>query len=869
MSKFTPRVQRTFHWAREEAQRLRSSTVSAEHLLLALLRLEEGGARMVMMALSTDRKQVREMLLRHLLLQNSQGVANSPIIPPDGQKATPIEISIDAKRVIFLAAAEAHAMGHDHIGTEHFLLALIHDDDTLAGKILRQNGLSYDSCCEEILSISESGQDDDELENDGTDDEDSIESALAAGETAANVLSAFGRNLTELAAKNALDPVVGRDDETQRCIQILCRRTKNNPLLIGDAGVGKTAIVEGLSQAIAAGNVPEILQKKIVYSLDLPRMVAGTKFRGQFEERLKSIMDEIQKSGEIILFIDEIHTIIGAGGGEGSMDASNILKPALSRGEIQCIGATTVDEYRKHIEKDSALERRFQAIMVNEPSDEDTMKILSGICQRYAEHHGVIYGESILKLAIKLAKRFIANRQFPDKAIDIIDEAGARARLRFLERPSHITSLKNRMEKCQSEKMKAIDGQNYEQAAHFRDLGKELADRLEKSITNWKKQRKETPQEVIEDDIVSVVSTWTKIPLHMIKKGEIDRLPQLECAFRDVIVGQEDVIATISTALFRSYAHLNDPRRPIGSFLLLGPTGVGKSLLARQLATFIFGKEEDLIRVDMSEYLEKHTVARIIGSPPGYVGHDEGGQLTEKVQRKPYSVVLFDEIEKAHPDTLQILLQVLEDGQLTDSRGRNVSFRNTIILMTSNVGAEYFQKNFTVGFHASKAFQSTFAATKDRVLEEMRHTFKPEFLNRIGNVLVFCPLDASALKKICKICIGQLNDRLADQHIRVHLDDDAIMWIIAKDTENKYGARELRGNFEKYVENSIAKEILANSFTPGKYSIECRGKELAITFVENQRKSSELRAEKNARLGKRGNRRLVSVGKVKSALESK
>ncbi|MDR0428414.1 MAG: ATP-dependent Clp protease ATP-binding subunit, partial [Puniceicoccales bacterium] len=648
MSKFTPRVQRVFQLAREEAQRLRSTAIGAEHILLAILRLEDGGARMAMMALGVDRKQIRDILMRSLLLQNTINGSGTFPSSSESQKMGPVEISIDAKKIIFLAAAEAHAMGHEYIGTEHFLLAMVHDEETLGGKVLRQSGLSYDACREEVLSICES-QEEEEGDDASAFEEDSLESLMQENEMSGNLLQAFGRNLTEYARKGRLDPVIGREKETQRCIQILCRRNKNNPLLIGDAGVGKTAIVEGLAQAIAMGNVPEILQKKTIYALDLPLMIAGTKFRGQFEERLKSVMEEIQKNGEIILFIDEIHTIIGAGSGEGSMDASNILKPALSRGEIQCIGATTVEEYRRHIEKDFALERRFQSIAVDEPSEEDTLKILDGLCHHYEEHHVVTYDDSAIQSAVKLAKRYINNRQFPDKAIDILDEAGARAHLRLLQKPVSLVNLEKRLEKCQLDKLKAVDEQDYEQAAQLRDLGKKLGERVEKCTLRWKKLRKEAHPNVTAEDVADVVSEWTKIPPHMVKNCETDRMKRFTSEMEKVVIGQSEVIENLSRALARAHAHLNDPRRPIGSFLFLGPSGVGKSLLARQLAMFIFGREEDLIQVDMSEYMEKHTVARIIGAPPGYEGHDEGGQLTEKIRRKPYSVVLFDEIEKAHP----------------------------------------------------------------------------------------------------------------------------------------------------------------------------------------------------------------------------
>jgi ATP-dependent Clp protease ATP-binding subunit ClpC len=675
------------------------------------------------------------------------------------------------------------------------------------------------------------------------DDEDGHESSLTSGDPALSALNTFGRNLTEMAQSGQMDPVIGRDKETRRCIQILCRRTKNNPVLVGEAGVGKTAIVEGLAQVMASGDVPEILQRKLVYALDLPLMVAGTKFRGQFEERLKAVMEEVQRHGNIVLFLDELHSIVGAGSGEGSMDASNILKPALSRGEVQCIGATTLAEYRRYIEKDAALERRFQTVLVDEPSQEETIEIVQGIRHCYENFHGVIYSDDAIRTAVQLSGRYVADRQFPDKAIDVLDEAGARTRLELFQKPKALLSLEKRMDICQEAKQEAVDAQEFERAAELRNAGKKLKERYDKSFKKWKQERAEARRNVSKEDVATVVSEWAKIPSHVLMATDNTCLPELESTLQRAIFGQNEAIATVARTVQRSFAQLKDPRRPIGSFLLLGPTGVGKSFLARQLAILVFGREEDLIQVDMSEYMEKHSAARIIGAPPGYVGHDEGGQLTERVRRRPYSVVLFDEIEKAHPDMLQVLLQVLEEGKLTDGHGRSISFRNTVILMTSNVGAEHFQKDYTLGFNSYDNAQDAFNAASDRVREEARHTFKPEFLNRLNDIIVFRPLDKTSLGTILAIQFQQLCQRLSEQDISLHMEESARQWLIAKGTDHKYGARTLRRAVEQHLEDPLAKEILSNGFAKGNYLISVENENLCIRFESRAESPIKLQAK--------------------------
>jgi ATP-dependent Clp protease ATP-binding subunit ClpC len=628
-------------------------------------------------------------------------------------------------------------------------------------------------------------------------------------------LKAFGRDLTEIAKKGEMDPVVGREKEIRRVTQVLCRRTKNNPVLIGEAGVGKTAIVEGLAQQIAFGLVPENLLDKKVVTLDLALMVAGTKYRGQFEERIKAVMDELKKSRNIIIFIDEMHTIVGAGAAEGAMDASNIFKPALSRGELQCIGATTLAEYRKHIEKDSALARRFQSVKVDAPSVDDTILILKGIRSKYEEHHNVNFTDKSLVAATKLTDRYVTGRFLPDKAIDALDEAGARSRMDALQRPPEIEELSDEIKEVCSLKESAISDQKFEEAAEARDKEKKLRAKRERVLESWKKTREEKRSTVDEDEMLQVVADWTGIPLNRMEAKESKKLLKLEDDLREHLIGQDFATEVVAKALRRSRADLKDPKRPIGSFMFLGPTGVGKTHLAKILAERIFGDQDSLIQIDMSEYMEKHAVSRMIGSPPGYVGYEEGGQLTEAIRRKPYAVILFDEIEKAHPDVAQILLQILEDGRLTDSLGRKVDFRNTILIMTSNVGAHILQRSTSMGFAVGDEEQD-FENTKSKIMDEAKKTFKPEFLNRLTEIVIFRPLAKDSMRSIVDLELGKLSARLLEKKLKIRVSNEVKEFLIEKGYDKKLGARPLRRAVEKYLEDILAEELLSGNLRKSK-----------------------------------------------------
>ncbi|PIX57745.1 MAG: NDP-hexose 4-ketoreductase, partial [Verrucomicrobia bacterium CG_4_10_14_3_um_filter_43_23] len=751
MNNFTPRAQQVLALARKEADRFYHNYVGTEHLLLGLINLGQGVAVNVLQKMGLDLETVRSAVEKQVGMgAESQPSPNVPFTPR-------------VKKVLALAGKEAKALHHSYIGTEHILLGLLREGEGVAARVLKALDVNIERCRNEILA---------ELDPNYSAEQESMLSSpppqLQSEEkrdVKTPALKAFGRDLTEMARKGEMDPVIGRRDEIQRVIQILCRRTKNNPVLIGEAGVGKTAIVEGLAQEISSGLVPEILLDRKVVTLDLALMVAGTKYRGQFEERIKAVMDEIRRAKNIILFIDELHTIVGAGAAEGAMDASNIFKPALSRGELQCIGATTLAEYRKFIEKDSALDRRFQSVKVEAPSVEDTIRILKGIRSKYEEHHNVKFTDESLEAAAKLSDRYITGRFLPDKAIDILDEAGARARIEALNRPPEIEELTREIDQVCSLKEDSINAQDFEQAAKARDKEKQLREKKEVLLETWKSKRDEMKIVVDADAMHHVVSAWTGIPLKKMERAESQQLLEMEKELQKRIVGQDDATKVIARALRRSRADLKDPRRPIGSFMFLGPTGVGKTHLAKILAEQMFGNQDAIIQLDMSEYMEKFAVSRLIGSPPGYVGHDEGGQLTETVRRKPYSVILFDEIEKAHPDVVQILLQVLEDGRLTDSLGRTVDFRNTILIMTSNVGADALQKDATLGFgHGINASQD-FDKIKERVLDETKRIFKPEFINRISEIVIFHPLSRENVKAIVDLELNKVSKRLANQDI--------------------------------------------------------------------------------------------------------
>ena len=794
MNNFTPRAQQVLALARKEADRFHHNYVGTEHLLLGLINLGQGVAVNVLQKMGLDLVTVRSAVEKQVGMgQEAKPSGNIPFTPR-------------VKKVLALASKEAKNLNHSYVGTEHILLGLLREGEGVAAQVLKSLDVDIERTRNEILSELDpnyAGGDLEEPESaprsQGGDDKKEIKTPA---------LKAFGRDLTELARKGELDPVIGRKKEIQRVVQILCRRTKNNPVLIGEAGVGKTAIVEGLAQEVINGIVPEILADKRVVTLDLALMVAGTKYRGQFEERIKAVMDEIKRTKNVILFIDELHTIVGAGAAEGAMDASNIFKPALSRGEMQCIGATTLSEYRKFIEKDSALDRRFQSVKVEAPSLEDAIKILHGIRSKYEEHHHVTYTDEALELAVKLSDRYITNRFLPDKAIDVLDEAGSRARIASLNRPPELDDLQNEIDEVCGQKEDAISKQHFEEAAKFRDQEKQLRLKREQLMEEWKQSRKEMEITVNGDDMLQIVSAWTGIPLTRMEQKETQRLLDLEKDLQKVVVGQNPATEVIARALRRSRADLKDPRRPIGSFMFLGPTGVGKTHLAKTLAEHMFGEKDAIIQIDMSEYMEKFTVSRLIGSPPGYVGHEDGGQLSEAVRRKPYAVVLFDEIEKAHPDVVQLLLQVLEDGRLTDSLGRVVDFRNTVIIMTTNVGAQLIRKETSLGFGKMTGNTSDFERIKEKILEESKRIFKPEFLNRVNELVVFRSLTKVDLAQIVDIELEGVIKRLETHDIFMTVSREAKDYLIEEGYDEKYGARPLRRAVERHIEDPLAEAIL-------------------------------------------------------------
>jgi ATP-dependent Clp protease ATP-binding subunit ClpC len=813
MNNFTPRAQQVLALARKEADRFHHNYVGTEHLLLGLIKLGQGVAVSVLQKMGLDLETVRGEVEKQV------GVGQESKTPVGSIPYTP-----RVKKVLALAGKEAKALNHSYVGTEHILLGLLREGEGVAARVLKTLEVDIERTRNEILreldpqfSSGQGGEGTpptggpggEEVQPRGGNPDDKKEVKTPA-------LKAFGRDLTELARKGEMDPVIGRQKEISRVIQILCRRTKNNPVLVGEAGVGKTAIVEGLAQEIVKGNVPEILADKRVITLDLALMVAGTKYRGQFEERIKAVMDEIKRAKNVIIFIDEMHTIVGAGAAEGAMDASNIFKPALSRGELQCIGATTLNEYRRYIEKDSALDRRFQMVKVEAPSVEDTILILKGIRGKYEEHHKATFTDKSLEAAAKLSDRYITGRFLPDKAIDVMDEAGSRARITKLHRPPEIEAQGKEIEAVCLQKEQAIAAQHFEEAAKYRDKEKQLRTKQEELIESWKKTRDEERIIVDEDQMTVVVAEWTGIPLNRLEKKESERLLALEIELQKAIVGQDPATVAISRALRRSRADLKDPRRPIGSFMFMGPTGVGKTELAKQLASQMFGNQDALIQIDMSEYMEKFAVSRLVGSPPGYVGYEEGGQLTEAVRRRPYSVILFDEIEKAHPDALQLLLQIMEDGRLTDSLGRTVDFRNTIIIMTTNVGAQLIQRQTTMGFAASSSSDfHDMEKLKEKVLEEAKRIFKPEFLNRINDLVVFRPLDKNDLLKIVEIEATKVVKRLAARNIQLEFSPESKTLLIEKGYDEKYGARPLRRAVEHYLEDPLAEALLRGEVKEG------------------------------------------------------
>jgi ATP-dependent Clp protease ATP-binding subunit ClpC len=822
MNNFTPRAQQVLALSRKEADRFNHNYVGTEHLLLGLIKLGQGVAVNVLQKMGLDLETVRQEVEKQVGSGQENKIAgNIPYTPR-------------VKKVLALAGKEAKALQHSYVGTEHILLGLLREGEGVAAQVLRNLEVDLDRTRNEVLRELDPNfapSDEDGVTAESGEGEGAEEAAAGGGrkESKTPALKAFGRDLTESAGKGELDPVIGRADEIERVIQILCRRSKNNPVLIGEAGVGKTAIAEGLAQEIVSGNVPEILADKRVVTLDLALMVAGTKYRGQFEERIKAVMDEIRKNRNIILFIDELHTIVGAGSAEGAMDASNIIKPALSRGELQCIGATTLDEYRKHIEKDSALERRFQSVKVDAPSVADTILILKGLRPKYEAHHKAVITDAAVEAAAKLSDRYLTGRFLPDKAIDVMDEAGSRARIGAMTRPPSTKDLEAEIDRIRGEKEAAIKAQDFEKAAALRDTEKKAKDDLEAALAAWRKDRDEREVVVGEEEIMQVLSKWTGIPLQRLGEKETQKLLAMEDELKKRVIGQDEAVTAISKALRRSRADLKDPRRPIGSFIFLGPTGVGKTFLARSLAEFMFGDPDALIQIDMSEYMEKFTSSRLIGSPPGYVGHEEGGQLSEAVRRRPYSVVLFDEIEKAHPDVMHLLLQILEEGTVTDSLGRKIDFRNTIIILTSNVGAELIKKQTSLGFGAPKHDEEDFDTMKGKIMEETKKVFKPEFLNRLDDIIVFHTLSKEMLTRIVDLEVGKVIGRIRDKDITLTLDETAHALLIEKGYDPTYGARPMRRAVERYLEDPMAEEILRGSFKAGdKVMVTRDGEKLAF-----------------------------------------
>ena len=821
-NRFSERAQRAILIAQEEAKRLNHDYVGTEHILLGLVAINEGVAAQVLANLGVDLKRVRAEIEK--IVGTGDNVMQLGEIP-----FTP-----RSKKVLELAVEEAQKMGHTYVGTEHILLGLIREEEGVAARVLENLGIRLEVVRKEVLNLLG--------ETEGKEAQGAAGSAPAtrSGTTTkvrskTPTLDEFGRDLTQLAREQKLDPVIGRTDEIERVEQILSRRTKNNPVLIGEPGVGKTAIVEGLAQKIATGEAPEILANRRVVTLDLAAVVAGTKYRGEFEQRLKNIIEEIRRAkNSVILFVDELHTVIGAGAAEGAIDAANILKPALARGELQCIGATTIDEYRRYIEHDPALERRFQPVTVDPPSVEETIQILQGLKEKYEQHHKAKYDAEAITQAAILSDRYIADRFLPDKAIDLIDEAGSRARLSSTKLPPSIKDKEGELTTLMESKNQAIAQQDYEKAAKLRDKEREFRKNIEDMKKKWKQTREEETPIINAEDIANVVAKWTGIPVSRLTETEQEKLLHMEDGLHKRIIGQNEAIKVVSQAIRRSRTGLKDPKKPIGTFVFLGPTGVGKTELARALAEFLFGNEESLIRIDMSEYMEKFNVSRLVGAPPGYVGYEEGGQLTEAVRRKPYSVVLLDEIEKAHPDVFNILLQILDEGLLTDSLGHKVSFKNTVVIMTSNVGARLISKGKSLGFVSDLDSQNMkdYEKMKETVMEELKRVFNPEFLNRLDETIVFHPLSQEHMRQILELMLGRVSKKIKERGFTVEPTEDCKNFLVENGFDANYGARPMQRTIQKFLEDPLAEEILAKRFTSGaKVYVDCDRANKKLVFA--------------------------------------
>ena len=821
--RFTDRARKVMALANQEAQRFNHEYIGTEHILLGLVKEGSGVGANVLKNLDVDLRKVR--------LEVEKLVKSGPDMVTMGKlPQTP-----RAKKVIEYAIEEARNLNHNYVGTEHLLLGLLREHEGVAAQVLMNLGLKLEEVREEVLNLLGAGVDPEEATAGGG----SESSGKSKGKSKTPALDSFGRDLTELARDGSLDPVIGRANEIERLVQILCRRTKNNPVLLGEAGVGKTAIVEGMAQKIVANDVPEILSERRIVVLDLAMMVAGTKYRGQFEERIKAVMNEVRRAKNVLLFIDELHTLVGAGGAEGAIDASNVLKPALSRGEIQCIGATTLDEYRKYIEKDGALERRFQTIVVEPPNKADSIEILKGLRDRYEAHHRVQITDAAVETAVELSDRYITARVQPDKSIDVIDEAGARIRLKSMSKPPNLADIEEQIERLSIEKDEAVKAADYEKAAELRDKAESLRREKEQIQRDWRAKAKEVDGVVDEEVIAEVVSKMTGVPLTRLEKAETERLLQLEDELHKTVVSQDDAIKAISKSIRRARSGLKDPRRPMGSFIFVGPSGVGKTLLSKALAEFMFGDADSLIRIDMSEYMEKHNVSRLIGAPPGYVGYEEGGQLTEQIRRRPYAVVLLDEIEKAHPDVFNMLLQIMEEGQLTDSFGRHVSFRNVILIMTSNIGADLIKNKAGFGF-AKKSEEADYEKMKTVLNTEIERYFRPEFINRLDDVIVFRPLNREDLVGIVEYELKKVFQRLEERDMAIELDQPAKDFLIDKGYNPDFGARPLRRAIEQYVEDPLSEAILREEFVPGQIiKVTRKDEEAHLAFTPEDKPEEE------------------------------